>query len=130
MDIGCGNAFGGSGDDVDDGAEMVNNVVDETLGFDLHEVPMGKKDLKEYLASYCKNIRQKLKDDDKVAGPEVKAFTQAAPVFCKYLLGKYDDLVFYTSRSMDPDGSMAFAYYKDVDPIFIFIKGGLLEEKC
>jgi hypothetical protein len=29
---------------VDDSVEMVNSVIDETLGFDLHEVPMGKKD--------------------------------------------------------------------------------------
>ena len=108
----------------------MNNVIDETIGFDLHEVPMGKKDLKEYLSAYCKQVRQALKDDDKVSGPEVKDFTQSAPIFCKFLLSKYDDLQFFTSSSMDPDGSMAFAYYKDVNPIFIYIKGGLIEEKC
>ena len=92
---------------------------------------MGKKDLKEYLQSYCKKLRQKLKDDDSIPGPEVKAFTQSAPNLCKWLLSKYDDLEFYTSSSMDPDGSMAFAYYGDqVDPNFIFIKMGLIEEKC
>lgn len=115
---------------MDDNVEYVNNVVDETIGFNLQEVPMGKKDLKDYLATYCKQVRQALKDDDKVSGPEVKAFTQAAPLFCKWLLSKYDDLQFYTSASMDPDGSMAFSYYKDVTPIFVYIKGGLLEEKC
>eukprot|EP00540_Astrosyne_radiata_P015248 CAMPEP_0116845492 /NCGR_PEP_ID=MMETSP0418-20121206/13297_1 /TAXON_ID=1158023 /ORGANISM="Astrosyne radiata, Strain 13vi08-1A" /LENGTH=179 /DNA_ID=CAMNT_0004476609 /DNA_START=54 /DNA_END=593 /DNA_ORIENTATION=+ len=130
VDIGCGNEFGGGGDDLDDGADLVNNVIDETLGFDLHEVPMGKKDMKEYLATYCKALRQKLKDDDKVPGPEVKAFTQSAPAFCKFLLSKYDDLQFFTSSSMDPEGSMAFAYYTGVNPIFVFIKAGLLEEKC
>jgi len=130
IDIGCGNEFGGGGDDVDDAAENVNNVVDETLGFDLHEVPMGKKDVKEYLQQYCKNLRQKLKDDDSVPGPEVKAFTQSAPVFCKWILSKYDDMQFFTSSSMDPDGSMAFAYYEGVDPIFVYIKAGLIEEKC
>jgi Translationally controlled tumour protein len=87
---------------------------------------MSKKDLKEYLTTYC----QKLKEDDKVAGPDVKSFTQAAPEFCKYLLSKYDDLQFFTSSSMDPDGSMAFAYYETADPIFVYIKMGLLEEKC
>lgn len=130
VDIGCGNEFGGEGEDVDDAAELVNNVVDESIGFDLHEVPMGKKDLKEYLGAYCKLLRQKLKDDESVPGPEVKAFTQSAPVFCKFLLSKYDDLQFFTSASMDPDGSMAFAYYEDVNPKFIYIKMGLLEEKC
>jgi hypothetical protein len=31
---------------------------------------------------------------------------------------------------MDPDGSMAFAYYEDVNPVFVYIKMGLTEEKC
>lgn len=131
IDIGCGNEFGGGDDEgADSGAELVNNVVDETFGFDLHEIPMGKKDIKEYLQLYCKNLRAKLKEDDKVTGPEVKAFTQAAPAFCKWILSKYDDMQFFTSSSMDPDGSMAFAYYEDVDPLFVFIKAGLIEEKC
>jgi hypothetical protein len=132
IDIGCGGEFGGGESEVDDTVELVNNVVDETFGFSLQEVPMGKKDLKEYLGQYCKDLRQKLKDDDKVPGPEVKAFTQAAPAFCKYLLSKYDDLQFYTSVSMDPEGSMAFAIYEGAspDPKFIYVKAGLLEEKC
>uniref|UniRef100_A0A7S1DEZ1 TCTP domain-containing protein n=1 Tax=Cyclophora tenuis TaxID=216820 RepID=A0A7S1DEZ1_CYCTE len=130
VDIGCGSEFGGGDADVDDGAELVNNVIDETIGFDLHEVPMGKKDMKDYLGAYCKALRQKLKEDDSVPGPEVKAFTQSAPAFCKWLLSKYDDMQFFTSSSMDPDGSMAFAYYEGVNPTFVFIKAGLLEEKC
>jgi Translationally controlled tumour protein len=110
----------------------VNNVIDETIGFGLQEVPMKKKDLKEYLQAFCKNVRQKLKEDDKVPGPEVKAFTNAAPIFCKWLLGKFDDLQFYTSSTMDPEGSMAFAYYdgEAVNPTFVYIKMGLYEEKC
>ena len=134
IDIGCGGEFGGGGADeaVDDTVELVNNVVDETFGFALQEVPMGKKDLKEFLQGYCKNLRQKLKEDDSVPGPEVKAFTQSAPGFCKYLLTKYNDLQFYTSQSMDPDGSMAFAIYEgeNPNPKFIYVKAGLIEEKC
>ena len=91
---------------------------------------MRKKDLKDYLMVYCKNVRQKLKDDEKVTGAEVKAFTQSAPGLCKWLLSKYDDLQFYTSSSMDPDGGMAFSYYKDVNPIFVYIEGGMYQEKC
>lgn len=130
MDIGCGDAFGGGGDsEVDDAAAYVNNVIDESIGFNLQEVPMGKKDVKEYLQTYCKNLRAKLKEDDKVTGPEVKAFTNSAPNFCKWILSKYDDLQFFTSSSMDPDGSMAFAYYEAADPIFVYIEMGLLNEK-
>lgn len=131
VDIGCGNSFGGEAEEaVDEAVEMVNNVVDETIGFDLHEIPMGKKDIKEYLQGFCKNLRAKLKEDDKVTGPEVKAFTQSAPAFCKWILSKYDDMEFFTSSSMDPDGNMAFAYYEDVNPIFVFITAGLIAEKC
>jgi Translationally controlled tumour protein len=129
VDIGCGNDFGGGENEVDDTAEYVNNVIDDSIGFNLQEVPMGKKDLKEYLQTYCKNLRAKLKEDDKVAGPEVKAFTNSAPNFCKWLLSKYDDLQFYTTASMDPEGSMAFAYYEATDPIFVYIEMGLLQEK-
>ena len=105
-------------------------MIDDQIGFAYQEVPYGKKDLKDFLQSYCKALRQKLKDDDKVTGPEVKAFTQSAPGFCKYLLSKYDDLQFFTTPAMDPEGSMAFAYYEDVNPKFIYIKAGLIEEKC
>ena len=70
VDIGCGNAFGGEDDGgADDNAEKVNNVIDEVIGFDLHEVPMGKKDLKEYLGNYCKALRLKLKDCFAQANP-------------------------------------------------------------
>lgn len=91
---------------------------------------MSKKDLKEYLQTYCKNLRGKLKEDDKITGPEVKAFTQSAPEFCKWLLSKYDDMQFFTSSSMDPEGSMSFAYYEANDPIFVYIDMGLIKEKC
>ena len=42
---------------------MYNNVVDKTIGFHLHEVPMGKKDLKEYLSAYCKHVRHTLEEN-------------------------------------------------------------------
>jgi hypothetical protein len=132
IDIGCGNEFGGGGggDLVDENAEIVNNVIDATIGFDLHEIRMSKKEVKEYLQDYCRKVRQKLKDDDKVPGPEVKAFTQSAPGFCKWILSKYADMQFFTSSSMEPDGSMAFAFYEGINPNFIYIKAGLLEEGC
>ena len=130
IDIGCGDAFGGGGAGVDDTAEYVNNVTDESYGFDMHEIPMSKKDLREFLQTYCRKLRQKLRDDENVPGPQVKAFTEAAPIFCKWILSKYNDLLFYTGSSMNAEGSLAFAYYEDVDPIFVYIKAGMIEEKC
>lgn len=130
IDIGCGDAFGGGGADVDDTVEYVNNVTDESYGFNMHEIPMSKRDLREYLQTYCKKLRQMLREDENVPGPQVKAFTEDAPVFCKWFLSKYNDLLFYTSSSMNADASLAFAYYEFADPIFVFIKAGLIEEKC
>ncbi|GMI52391.1 hypothetical protein TeGR_g15153 [Tetraparma gracilis] len=133
VDVGGGNAFGGGGADeeVDDTSENVNNVIDESLGFGYNEVPMGKKDLKDFLKTYCGAVRTMLKDDDKVDGPTVKAFTQAAPTFCKWFLSKADDLQFFMSPSFNPDGAMAFGYYKDGNstPTFVYIKQGLIEMK-
>lgn len=132
VDIGCGGEFGGAEGEVDDSVEVVNNVIDESIGFNLQEVPLSKKDLKDFLQTYCKNVRQKLKDDDKVPGPVVKAFTQAAPTFCKWLLSKHDEFQFFTTSSMDPEGSMVFAYYPNgaLTPTFAYIEAGMYEEKC
>ena len=131
IDVGCGDAFGGGAEEVDDGAEKVNNVIDESIGFGYNEVPLGKKDFKDFLKAYCGKVRTLLKEDDKIAGPDVKAFTQAAPAFCKFLLGKFDDLQFYMSPSFNPDGCMAMSYYKDgaSNPTFMYIKKGLSEMK-
>lgn len=117
---------------MDDTVELVNNVIDDRNGFSLQEVPLTKKDFKDYLQEYCKKVRQKLKEDPNVEGKDVKAFTAAAPTFCKWLLGKYNDLQFYSTSSMDPEGSMVFSYYKDgaVNPTFVYIAAGMKEEKC
>jgi len=132
VDIGCGGEFGGAGDEApDETVELVNNVVDESFGFGLTDCPLQKKDLKDFLQTYCKNLRQKLKDDESVPGPEVKKFAQSAGTFCKYLLSKHADMEFFISRSMDPDGSMAFALYvgENANPSFILIEAGLIETK-
>lgn len=49
-----------------------------------------------------------------------------APIFVKYLIGKYDDLQFYMGKSMNPDAGMVYALYKDgaICPTFIYIKYG------
>jgi hypothetical protein len=134
VDVGCGNAFGGEGADEpeDTSVEKVNNIIDESLGFGYNEIPMGKKDFKDWLKEYCGAIRKIIKDDEKIAGPEVKAFTQSAPEFCKFLLKKYDDLQFFMSPSFNPDGALAISYYPEgaSAPTFMYIKMGLVGEKC
>jgi hypothetical protein len=52
---------------------------------------------------------------------------EEAPGFVQWLVGKFDDLEFYMTKSMNPDGSLAFAYYKEEahNPTFVYIKAGL-----
>ena len=53
---------GGAEEAVDDTVELVNNIIDETFGFNLTTCPMSKKDLKDYLGDFCKKLRTKLKE--------------------------------------------------------------------
>jgi len=134
VDVGGGNAFGGGGEDeaVDDTAEVVNNVIDESIGFGYNEVPMGKKDFKQFLQGYVKKVWEMLKEDPKIEKEQVKEFKQAGGEMCNYLLKMTDEFSFYMSCSFNPDGCMVFGYYKEgsVTPTFMYIKAGLLEEKC
>ena len=134
VDVGCGNAFGDAAADEapDDGEEKVNNVIDETFGFNYQECPMGKKDFRDYLKAYCGATRQLLKDDPKIEGPQVKKFANGAQDMCKFLLSKADDFQFYMSPSFNPDGLMAMAYYPEgaANPTFIYITEGLIGTKC
>jgi Translationally controlled tumour protein len=62
---------------------------------------------------------------------QIKAFMAAAPGFVKYLLTQFNELQFYVGSSFDPNGAMAFSYYKEgaSTPTFIFIAGGLKAAK-
>jgi Translationally controlled tumour protein len=62
---------------------------------------------------------------------QIKAFMAAAPGFVKYLLTQFNELQFYVGSSFDPNGAMAFSYYKEgaSTPTFIFITGGLKAAK-
>ncbi|KAG5180044.1 Mss4-like protein [Tribonema minus] len=130
VDIGCGNSFGGGGDDeaVDDAVEKVNNVIDS---FNFSECPFGSKtEFKEYLKEYVVKLRGMFKEAGKPQ-PEIKAFMATAPGIVKFLLSKYNDLQFYVGASYDPQGAMSFSYYKEgaTTPNFMFIEGGLKVEK-
>lgn len=51
----------------------------------------------------------------------------------KEILGRFKDLQFFTGESMDCDGMIALAEYRQIEgesvPIMMFFKHGLLEEK-
>lgn len=128
IDIGCGNAFGGTEDEVDSSVEKVNNIVDS---FNYTEIPFGSKgELKEYLKTYVRGVRAKLKESG-LPQPEIKEFMAQAPAIVMFILSKYDDMQTFAGESMDPDAGMAFGYYKDgaVCPTFLYITKALIAEK-
>lgn len=51
----------------------------------------------------------------------------------KEILGRFKDLQFFTGESMDCDGMVALCEYREFDgtqqPVFMFFKHGLIEEK-
>ncbi|CAM9912347.1 unnamed protein product [Heterosigma akashiwo] len=132
IDIGCGNAFGGDDDaGGDDGVEKENNIISESAGFGLTEMPFNSKaEFKAFLKDYVRKVRSEMKSNG-VPQEEIKQMMNEAPIFVKYLLSQYSELQFYVGRSMDPEGTMIFArfYGEDLTPTFVYIKAGLKQEK-
>jgi len=133
IDIGCGDAFGGKADDeaVDDSIEKENNIISEKVGFGYTEMPFGSKaEFKAYLKDYVRKLRSEMKSNG-VEVEQIKQMMADAPIFVKWLIGKYDDLQFYVGRSMNPEATMVFAFYKEeaLYPTFVYMRWGLKEIK-
>lgn len=127
VDIGCGNAFGGGGEEEEVDSDVVKeNNISGAAGFAYMEMPFGSKtEFKDWATEYVRKLRQELKGSGTPV-EEIKKFMNEAPVFLKWLMGKYDDLQFFVSKSMNPDGGIIFSYYKDgaMTPTFIYIEKG------
>lgn len=59
VDIGCGNAFGGAGEDegVEDSVATENNIVSERVGFGYNQMRFTLTELKMWLKDYFQKIR-------------------------------------------------------------------------
>ena len=101
-------------------------VVDLVDAFRLQETSWDKKGFMGYIKTFMKAVAEKLSPERK------EAFMAAAPAAVKELLGKFDELQFFTGENGDLEGSMAYAYYKEgaTDPTFLYFKDGLKEVKC
>ena len=101
-------------------------VVDLVDAFRLQETSWDKKGFMGYIKGYMKSVADKLPEDRK------EKFMAEAPAAVKELLGRFSELQFFTGESMDLEGSMAYAYYKEgaTDPTFLYFKDGLKEVKC
>ncbi|OWZ05692.1 hypothetical protein PHMEG_00022172 [Phytophthora megakarya] len=131
VDIGCGDAFGGEEEAVDDSVETVNNVIDESVGFGYNETGFDTKaELKTYLKSFFRKVMKNLKSSD--ASDETLAqFKSDAQEIVKFLVSMFKELQFYMFKSFDSEAGMAYAYYPEgaIAPTFCYIKWGLKEVK-
>jgi len=133
------------GDDFDIGAnasaeegaegteEAVESGVDLVLNHRLVETGFGKKaDYMNYLKDYMKRVVAYLESNDKK--DQVEGFKKNINGVMKGLLGKFNDLQFFTGENMDPKGMIVLVEYKEVNgeerPVVMFFKHGLEEEKC
>eukprot|EP00475_Leptophrys_vorax_P015274 TRINITY_DN2164_c0_g1_i1.p1 TRINITY_DN2164_c0_g1~~TRINITY_DN2164_c0_g1_i1.p1 ORF type:complete len:168 (+),score=44.81 TRINITY_DN2164_c0_g1_i1:120-623(+) len=125
VDIGANpSAEGGEDEAVEDSAEKVVDIVDT---FRLQEQPpFDKKSFAAYLKGYVQKLAGLIPAE---RGAQFRADSPAA---VKWLMSKLADLQFFVGESMNNDGSMAFAYYKEggTNPTFIYFKDGLKEVKC
>ena len=91
-----------------------------------------KKDYTKHLKDYMKRLIKYLEDNNR--GGEVEQFKTNITQVLKNLLGKFEDLQFFTGESIHADGMIMILHYKEVDgeetPCLISFKHGLLEEKC
>ena len=101
-------------------------VVDLVDAFRLNETSWDKKGFMGYIKGYMKAVADKLPEERK------EKFMAEAPAAVKELLGRFSELQFFTGESMDLEGSMAYAYYKEgsSEPTFLFFKDGLKEVRC
>ncbi|KAJ3681378.1 hypothetical protein LUZ60_015867 [Juncus effusus] len=126
VDIGANPSAEGAdeGEGVDDAAVKVVDIVDT---FRLQEQPpFDKKTFLTHMKRYIKNLTPKL---DAEAQEVFKKNIESAT---KYLLSKIKDLQFFVGESMQDDGCLVFAYYKEAatDPTFLYFAHGLKEIKC
>ncbi|KAK9825472.1 hypothetical protein WJX81_007211 [Elliptochloris bilobata] len=104
---------------VDDTARKVVDIIES---FRLVEQPSyDKKAFMAYIKPWLKRVIEKLPEAEQ---EEFKAKSQSA---MKFLLGKIKELQFFLGESMDPESTMAYAYYKDggSSPTFLFCKYAL-----
>ena len=112
--------------DEDENAEMVVDIVDS---FKLNEIQLTKKDFMGYVKGFLKAVVAKLKENGKE--DRVKEFQKGATEAVKFIVGKIDEMQFFTGTSYDMDAGIALCYNKDgeADPTFLYFADALVEEK-
>lgn len=125
VDIGANPSAEDGEDDVEDGAEIVNNVV---YSFRLQQTAFDKKSFLTYIKGYMKTIKKKLEETDPEAVP---VFEKGAQAYVKKVVGSFKDWEFFTGESMDPDGMLVLLNYREdgTTPFVGIWKHGVVQEK-
>lgn len=131
--LGCGNAFGGTGDEEGEQGGSAETgeekVIDIQFNFNLVEYQFSKADFMTYIKGYLKKVKEHLTTNK----PErVEPFMKGAQEFIKLVNGKFDEFVFYTGTKETLDGGIALSFWEDDSapgPVFCFFKDGLKEVK-
>merc|ERR1711990_395270 len=110
--------------------EATESGVDLVLNHRLVETGFGKKaDYMNYLKDYMKRVVAYLESNDKK--DQVEGFKKNINGVMKGLLGRFNDLQFYTGESMNPAAMVALIDYREIDgeerPVIMFFKHGLEE---
>ncbi|KAF9305148.1 hypothetical protein BGZ74_011242 [Mortierella antarctica] len=128
IDIGANASAEEGEEELEDGSETVNNVVNS---FRLQSTTFDKKHYTIYLKGYMKAVKAKIQEaaakDGKDADAIVKAFETSAATAAKKILGNFKDYEFYVGESMNPDGAVMLLNYREdgITPYFTVFKDGL-----
>lgn len=125
IDIGANPSAEDGDDDVEDGSEIVNNVVHS---FRLQPTGFDKKSFVTYIKAYMKAVKAKLSESDPEAIP---VFEKGAQAYVKKVIGSFKDWEFFTGESMDPDAMIIMLNYREdgTTPFVAIWKHGVKAEK-
>ncbi|KAF9155996.1 hypothetical protein DFQ26_009509 [Actinomortierella ambigua] len=126
VDIGANASAEEAGEDLEDGVEIVNDVV---YSFRLQSTSFDKKGYMLYIKGYLKAVKAKL--IELKGADEAAAFEKEITPVVKTILGNIKDYDFYTGESMNIDGMVGLLNFREdgVTPYFTFFKAGLKEMK-
>ncbi|KAI5844496.1 Mss4-like protein [Morchella snyderi] len=127
VDIGANASAEEAGEELEDGAETVNNVC---YSFRLQSTSFDKKTYVNHLKAYMKTVKAKLVEKGAPAN-EVSTFEKGAQAFAKKIVANFKDYEFLIGESMDINGMVALLNYREdgSTPFITFWKHGMTEEK-
>ena len=131
VDVGCGNAFGGDAEELDDGAVKVNNLV-SNFGYSPSSALSDKKAFKQLFAAYVKKVQAALKPKKNGGEEALKAFQNEAKAVFKWFLKNHKDLELYMNSTGECDGHFGIGWWGpdcNTTPRFIYWKTALTQTK-